>query len=297
VNRKHLAFVVIPVVYLIFQVFRFATFVMFAIFMVECSVFHNETSVDCNISTTWGSLGCGPYCWKGMWVGCSAVTCIIWLFVLCVPIARKHIREIRPASNASLMRSLVRKPYFWHLNFIVTLVVVYDAIILSQKHVSGSEEVEVGVILSKLLTTALIFQLNFTYPPRTRHFPLRLIALYYITLLIFLLDYLCKFVELSIRISYKLYTVNAAKSNRQMHVVGLILEVVDAALYNHFATFFWNKIFRGRSDVLMTYSPDLAQSLSVMDQEHTTSGEQRPLLHVLKQRNGTPEFRPRTLTN
>ena len=152
---RHLPLIVIPVLYLIFQVFRFETFVMFAIMMVECSVFHNETTIDCYTSTTCRSPGCGPYCWKGMWVGCSTVICIIWLFVLCVPIVSKHIREIRPASNASNMRSLVVKPYFWALKFTVAIVVVYDAIVPSQEHVRGSEEAQVEVILSNLLTTAV----------------------------------------------------------------------------------------------------------------------------------------------
>lgn len=83
------------------------------------------------------------------------------------------------------------------------------------------------------------------------------------TLSIFVLDNLCKFVELSVRISYKLYTVNTKASNRELQVISLMLQIVDASLYHSFATFFWNKIFRGRSDVLMTYSPDLAQSLRV----------------------------------
>ena len=238
--------------------------------MVDCSVFHNQTSVDCDINfTTYRTPGCGPYCWKGMWVGCSAVTCIIWLFVLCVPIASQYIQDIRPASNLSIMRSLLVKPYFWYLNVIFSLVVIHDAIILSQKLVSGSEQVQIGVVLSKLLVMVLIFQLNFTYPPSTNHFSKYLVGLYYITLSIFVLDYFCKFVELSIRITYKLYTVNASASNRALEVVELMLEIADAALYNHFATFFWNKMFRGRSDVLITYGPDLVQSLTVQTQTNT----------------------------
>ena len=89
---------------------------------------------------------------------------------------------MRPASNLQVMRYLVIKPYFWYLNFIVFLVVIYDTIILSQRHVSGSQQVEVGVVVSKLLTVCLIFQLNFTYPPSGNLSPRRLIAsCYYIT--------------------------------------------------------------------------------------------------------------------
>ena len=169
-----------------------------------------------------------------MWVVWSALTSIIWLFVLCVPVANRHIQGMRPASNLQVMRYLVIKPYFWYLNFIVFLVVIYDTIILSQKdqkHVSGSQQVEAGVVVSKLLTVCLIFQLNFTYPPSGNLSPRRLIAsCYYITLLIFVLDNLCKLIELSIRIAYKLYSVNSSASDRELQVIGLMLEVADALL-------------------------------------------------------------------
>ena len=233
--------------------------------MVECCVYHNETSVDCDINfTTYRTPGCGPFCWKGMWIGCSVITCLVGLFIVLVPVANRHIHRMRPAPNTSIVRSLIVKPYFWYLTIIVLLVVVYDAIVQRQNDVRGSEQVEIAVIISKLLTVTLIFQLNFTYPPSTANgFPLIFIVLYYMTLSIFFLDNSCKFVELTVRISYKLYTVNSKIPRRELQVVGLMLEIVDAALYHSFATFFWNKMFRGRSDVLMTYSPDLAQSLRV----------------------------------
>ena len=186
-----------------------------------------------------------------MWVAWSALTSIIWLFVLCVPVANRHIQDMRPASNLRVMRYLVIKPYFWYLNFIVFLVVIYDTMILSQKdqkHVSGSQQVEAGVIVSKLLTVCLIFQLNFTYPPSGNLSPRRLIAsCYYITLLIFVLDYLCKLIELSIRIAYKLYSVNSSASDRELQVIDLMLEVAYGLLYKNFAHFFWNKIFGERA--------------------------------------------------
>lgn len=233
--------------------------------MVECCVYHNETSVDCDINfTTYRTPGCGPFCWKGMWIGCSVITCLVGLFIVLVPVANRHIHRMRPAPNTSIARSLIVKPYFWYLTIIVLLVVVYDAIVQRQNDVSGSEQVEIAVIISKLLTVTLIFQLNFTYPPSTANgFPLIFIVLYSMTLSIFFLDNLCKFVELTVRISFKLYIVNSHMPKRELQVVGLLSEIVDAALYHSFATFFWNKIFRGRSDVLMTYSPDLAQSLGV----------------------------------
>lgn len=231
--------------------------------MVECSVFHNKTSVNCDINfTDYHTPGCGPFCWKGMWIGCSVITCLVGLFMVFVPVASRHIQQLRPASNTSIVCSLMFKPYFWYLNIIVLLVVVYDAAVQYQNDVSGSEQVEIGVIVSKLLTVILIFQLNFTYPPRTADgFSRIFLVLYYMTLSIFFLDNLCKFVELTVRISYRLNIINSNMPNRQLQVVGLLSEIVDAALYHSFANFFWNKIFRGRSDVLMTYSPDLAMSL------------------------------------
>ena len=197
--------------------------------------------------------------WKGMWVAWSALTNIIWLFVLCVPVANRHIQDMRPASNLRVMRYLVIKPYFWYLNFIVFLVVIHDVIILSQKdqkHVSGSQQVEAGVVVSKLLTVCLIFQLNFTYPPSGNLSPRHLIAsCYYITLVIFVLDCLCKLIELSIRIAYKLYSVYSSASDRELQVIGLMLEVADALLYKNFTHLFSNKILRGKSDVLIKYAP------------------------------------------
>ena len=242
--------------------------------MVECCVYHNETSVDCDINfTTYRTPGCGPFCWKGMWIGCSVITCLVGLFIVLVPVANRHIHRMRPAPNTSIVRSLIVKPYFWYLTIIVLLVVVYDAIVQRQNDVRGSEQVEIAVIISKLLTVTLIFQLNFTYPPSTANgFPLIFIVLYYMTLSIFFLDNLCKFVELTVRISFKLYIVNSHMPKRELQVVGLLSEIVDAALYHSFATFFWNKIFRGRSDVLMTYSPDLAQSLGVQPADRENLG-------------------------
>ena len=193
-----------------------------------------------------------------MWVAWSALTNIIWLFVLCVPVANRHIQDIRPAFNLRVMRYLVIKPYFWYLNFIVFLVVIHDVIILSQKdqkHVSGSPQVEAGVVVSKLLTVCLIFQLNCTYPPSGNLSPRHLIAsCYYITLVIFVLDCLCKLIELSIRIAYKLYSVYSSASDRELQVIGLMLEVADALLYKNFTHLFSNKILRGKSDVLMKYA-------------------------------------------
>ena len=148
--------IILFVFYLLFQVFRFVALVMFAIFMVECCVFHNKTSVNCEPGdinfTTYRTPGCSPFCWKGLWIACSVITCLVVFFMVFAPVESRYIQRIRPASNTSIFCSLIVKPYFRYLNFIVMLVVVYDAIVQRQNDVNGSEEVEIVVIVSKLLS-------------------------------------------------------------------------------------------------------------------------------------------------
>ncbi|XP_031563578.1 uncharacterized protein LOC116299080 [Actinia tenebrosa] len=258
--------VVAAVCYILFQVFRLVCLAMFTIFMLDCTVYHSQTSVNCNINYTIykhvATPSCGAYCWKGLWIGCSCFTSIIVLCLVCIP--SELVEPLRPAQNMQVIISLLRKQYFWYLNFILGLIILYDGIIIaSSKVTSGSYKVEMGVIISKVLTTCLIYQLNFTYPPSlasTDSYPLVHVS-YYMTLFVFVLDNFCKFTELSIRVSYKLYTVNIIHEVKQTEVLILMLEIVDASLYHHFLSFFWNKIFRGKSDVLLTYSPDIVQSL------------------------------------
>lgn len=259
---------VVTVLYFIFQFFRLLSLAFFTVFMVDCTVYHSQTSVDCHINYTIyehiSTPGCGPYCWKGLWIGCSCFTSIIVICTLCIP--SELSRPLRPAQNLQVIISLLRKQYFWYLNFILGLIFLYHSIVieLSTANLKPSQ-VEVGVIISKVLTICLIYQLNFTYPPSTStdNFPLVYVIIYYMTLFMFVLDNFCKFAELSIRVSYKLYTIEYPHEDQQREVLILMLEIVDASLYHHFLSFFWNKIFRGRKDVLLTYSPDLVQSLDV----------------------------------
>ncbi|XP_020913066.1 uncharacterized protein LOC110250776 [Exaiptasia diaphana] len=259
----------IPPLYLGFQLFRFVALIMFTIFMVDCTVYHSETSVDCKNFTRYTKVntpGCDAYCWKGLWIICSIITSGIALCFLTVP--NKLTEQLRPASSIKVMQTLLVKPYFWYMNMIFILVMLYDALIETQNLAKGSSAVEGCVIMSKFLTLCLIFQLNFTYPPYRPEYSWVTISLYHVTLVMFLLDNLCKFVELSIWVSYKLYAINP--DNHRQAVQVLLFQVIDLSLYHSFLSFFWSKIFRGKKDVLMVYTPDLAQSvLGIQHQQHT----------------------------
>lgn len=214
-----------PLLYAFCQAFRFITLIMFTIFMVDCTVYHFQTSVNCKNFTRYTSAstpGCDAYCWKGLWILCSIITSSLALCISMIP--NNLTEQLRPAKNIQVIQSLIRKPYFWYLSFIFILVMLYDALIETQTLTHGSSAVEVGVIVCKFLTLCLIFQLNFTYPPTKQQHSVFNMSLYYITLALFLLDNLCKFVELSIRVSYKLYSMNT-DNHKQREVLCLMLEV------------------------------------------------------------------------
>lgn len=200
---------------------------MFTKFMVYCTVYHTETSINCHNFTknyNTNTPGCNGYCWKGLWISSSIISLLAALFIIIIP--NKHTQHLRPANNAKVFKSLIVKPYFWLLNFTLIVVMLHNVLIETQDLPQGCYAVEGGVIVSKCLTLSLIFQLNFTYSPTKSTHSLFHICLYYMTLLLFLLDNLCKFVELSIRVSYKLYSVNT-NNNREKEVLCLVLEVND----------------------------------------------------------------------
>jgi len=82
--------------------------------------------------------------------------------------------------NKAILKCLIRKPYFWSLNTIIVLVVLYDVLIMAQNE-NAKIYVECLVILSKLCTVYLLYQLNFTSLPAGKRifdlFPEVLIAL------------------------------------------------------------------------------------------------------------------------
>ena len=246
-------------VYILFQVFRFCCLLLFTYFMVDCTLFHAETSVNCELNfTLYASVTphCGPYCWKSVWLWCSLLTSFVWILGGCLA-CPKLLNSLRPLTNTDIIRKIIKKPYFWSLSFLLVVVIVYNGIIIADNE-GITVYVEGVVVASKVLTLLLMFQLNFTLPPsREQNFCVSTILAYYFTLLLFIFDNLCKFVELSTRIAFKFYTVN--KSSHPLKMVDLMLEIADAYLYKTFMHFFWAKLFCGRKDVLMVKRANMAQ--------------------------------------
>lgn len=60
--------------------------------MVECCVYYNEISVDCDINfIIYCIFGCGFFCWKGMWIGCLVIMCLVGLFIVLVLVVNRYI--------------------------------------------------------------------------------------------------------------------------------------------------------------------------------------------------------------
>ena len=155
--------------------------------------------------------------------------------------------ELRPVNNKTILKCLVRKPYFWSLNTITALVVFYDVLIMVQNE-NAKIHVECLVVVSKLLTVYLLYQLNFTSPPCR---PISRAA-YCITLSIYVLDNLCKVLVVSAQVAFKFYTVNH-NLPKPMTIINLMLMIVNASLYHSFLQFFWQKLFRGDKDILKVF--------------------------------------------
>ena len=110
--------------------------------------------------------------------------------------------------------------------------------------------VETLVIVSKLCTVYLLYQLNFTCPPcKQKHFRPISRAAYYITMSIYVLDNLCKFLVMSAQVAFKFYTVNR-NNPKPLTIIDLMLMIINASLYHSFLQFFWQKLFRGDKDIL-----------------------------------------------
>lgn len=218
---------------------------MFSIFVFDCTLYHDSTSVDCKNFTVYNTPECDSYCWKTVWLACSISTSIVGICLL----NRILLPELRPVGNKAILKCLVRKPYFWSLNTITVLVVLYDVLIMVHNE-NAKIPVECLVILSKLCTVCLLYQLNFTFPPcRQKDFRRISRAVYCITLSIFVLDNLCKFLVLSAQVAFKFYTVNRNQP-KPLTIIDLMLMVINASLYHSFLQFFWQKLFRGDKDIL-----------------------------------------------
>ena len=128
-------------------------------------------------------------------------------------------------------------------------VIAYDGLIMYQNQ-DARIPIECLVNFSKVFTLYLIYQLNFTYrPSKAKGFRFTSRALYFITLLIFVLDNLCKALVVSAQVAFKFYTVNAS-APKPLTIIDLMLMIINASLYYSFLQFFWLKLFIGDKDIL-----------------------------------------------
>ena len=211
-------------------------------------LFYGSSTVNCNNFTVYSTPECDAYCWKTLWLICSILTSTVYLCLL----NRTMLPELRPVGNKAILKTLVRKPYFWSLNITTDLVVLYDALIMIQNE-KAKIGIECLVTVSKLLTLYLLLQLNFTFPPCTlRGFRRISRAAYCITLSIYVLDNLCKLLATSAQVAFKFYEVNDDRGSlpKPKEIINLMLMVINASLYHNFLQFFWQKLFRGDKDIL-----------------------------------------------
>lgn len=186
------------------------------------------------------------------------------LFSLC----KRFVPEIRSEKNTKVLKILLKKPYFWSLSFCLILVVVYDVLIIVQNE-NAQKYIEILVIISKVFTLILVFQLNFTLPPTVaRGFKVITVASYYSAMSVFALDNLCKTITTSAQVAFKIYTVDKATAALPIAIINLMLMIGNAALYNSFLQFFWHKIFCGQKDILTIYRRDLSGNIEeILDEE------------------------------
>ena len=231
--------------YILFQLFRLACLVMFAIFEADCTLYHNSSSVDCKNFALYDVPMCDGYCWKTLWLTSSILTSIICIFLL----NEKFLPELRPVPYTSILKCLIGKPYFWSLNCMTVAAILDDSLIMYQNK-DARIPIECLVIFSKVWTLCLIYQLNFTFPPsRAKHFRTTSRALYCLTLSIFALDNLCKALMESTQVAFKFYTVNHDAS-KPLVIIDVMLMLIEVSLYYSFVQFFWLKLFIGDKDIL-----------------------------------------------
>ena len=233
---------------------------MFAIFVGDCTLSHDSSSVDCKNFTVYHVPMCNGYCWKTLWLTCSILTS---LFCICL-LNRFVLSELRPVGCTVVLKCLFWKPYFWALNIITIAVIAYEGLIIKQNQ-DAMIPIECLVIFSKVFTLYLIYQLNFTYPPsKKKGFSFTSRALYFITLLSFILDNLCKALVVSAQVAFKFYTVNAS-APKPLTIIDLMLMIINASLYYSFLQFFWQKIFRGDKNILSMYKQNFADTSGIKE--------------------------------
>ena len=237
-----------PQLCIVFKLFRLFTPVMFSIFMVNCTLYHDSTSVDCEGFAVYNIPHCDPYCWKTIWLVCSIIT--EWFCLL----NTKMLPRLRPARNKKIFWSIIKKPYFWSLNTTAGSVVLYDILIMVNNS-NAKIHVEYFVVVSKLWTLYLLFQLNSTFPPsKEKGFQAISRGACCLTLSVFALDNLCKFLVVTSQVAFKFYTVEHMHGiTKPMIIVDLMLMIINASLYLSFPQFFWQMLFRGDEDILTVF--------------------------------------------
>ena len=167
----------------------------------------------------------------------------------------KMLPRLRPARNKKIFWSIIKKPYFWSLNTTAGFVVLYDVLIMVNNR-NAKIHVECLVVVSKLWTLYLLFQLNFTFPPsEEKGFRAISRGAYCLTLSVFVLDNLCKFLVVTSQVAFKFYTVEHGIT-KPMTIVDLMLMIINASLYLSFLQFFWQKLFRGDKDILTVFKQE-----------------------------------------
>ena len=257
---KRLFYGLLAFLCILFQLFRLACFVMFAIFEADCTLYHDSSSVVCKNFTVYDVPMCDGYCWKTLWLTCSILTSF---FCICL-LNQFVLPELRPVGCTVVLKCLICKPYFWSFNITTVVVIAYDGLIMKQNQ-DARIPIEIFVIVSKVFTLYLIYQLNFTYPPsKTKGFSFTSRALYFITLLIFVLDNLCKALAVSAAVAFKVYTVNPT-APKPLTIIDLMLMVINASLYYSFLQFYWLKLFIGDKNILSMYKQNLADTSGVRE--------------------------------
>ena len=238
---------------LLFQCFRFGTLVLFSIFMVDCTLWHLSSSVEC----AGFQLFAHPFVWKIIRLCCSACTCLLCLCSL----NTFFLPTLRPARTIQVVGRLLGNPVFWSGNFQLLLVIFYDAFtIWENPRVRFVTSIGILAAFTKLLTLCLVYQLNFTKPPE-RNYGFGLLArmVYRITLVAFAADNLVLFLGETTQVAYKIYSLrwNHERSFEPTVVACLMMRVVNASFYYYLWDFFWSKIFHGHKDILTTYRANL----------------------------------------
>ena len=235
--------------FVILQVFRLACLAMFGIFMADCTLWQGTTSVDCKNFTVYKIPLCDGYCWKVLWLSSSTTTSAILLFLMW----KRVNPELQPVQSKAIIKRVVKKPFFWSLVLLLCLVILYDTLIVLENR-NAKAVVEVAIMLWKVVTLMLVFQLNYTFPPSTQRQCCHItVFAYYFGVFLFFLDNFTKFAATSAQVAFRFHTVYNNCTVKAQSIIDLMLMVVNGLLYHSFMSFFWNKMFLGEKDVLLVY--------------------------------------------